>query len=492
MTGRRIGQAAGALAAAALAGCTVGPNFRGAPPQASPPHFGREPADVPGRTVETAVDPAWWTRFDDPELTSLVGRLSRENLDLQAAAERIGQARAARRIAAAQGLPHVQGRADYMRERASKNGVSSLFTPAPGAPLEYDQDETMLQASWELDLFGQVRRQVEARSADAQAQEEARNGLALAAVADLAQTYMQLRGVQARMRVVQRNLDAAETRRRLVRDRLRNGVATLSDIAQADAQAAAIGEDLPSLRAAQAQYVNALGLLLGQPPRALAAELTPAPGATPAAQPATPPRVPIGLPSDLLRRRPDLREAEARLHAATAETGVAVADFYPSVSLTGAYGVQSLSTNHLFDYASRMFNAGPTVSLPLFEGGRLRGVLQLRRSQQREAALAYRKTVLQAWREVDDALTAYAEIQHRQANVQGVEHDDQVALRVAEQRYRQGVETFIDVTAAQAAVFRDQDALAQAQTELETDLVRLYRALGGGWPALTREAPPAG
>ncbi|MBE7217167.1 MAG: efflux transporter outer membrane subunit [Caulobacteraceae bacterium] len=490
MTRLRRSRSLAALGAAAvLTGCTVGPDFHGPPPQAPAARFGAEPADTPSRTTGGAIDEAWWSSFGDPELSSLVERLARQNLDLKAAAERIVQARAARRIARAEGLPQVSGQAKYTRERESANGFASLEVPAPGAPLEFDLDDTSLQASWELDLFGRVRRAVEAADAGVQAQVQARRDLALTAVADLAQTYLQLRSIQAREAVVQRNLAAADVRRRLTRDRLRNGVATLSDIAQADAQAAAIGEDLPSLHQQDSQLINALGVLLALPPRALEAELRPPPGQPPAAQPGQPPRVPVGLPSELLRRRPDIRQAEANLHAATAETGVAVADFYPDVTLTGSYGNESLSTNHLFDYASRMFMAGPTVSLPIFQGGQLRGQLQLRRAQQREAALAYRRTVLQAWREVDDALTAYSDTQHRYGEIQHVRDEDRTALRVAEQRYVQGVENFIDVTAAQAAVFRDEDQLAQAQADISAALVRLYRALGGGWRSVEAVAP---
>ena len=478
---RRLGLSA--ALATALAGCTVGPDFHGPPPQSPAPHFAPSPTDVASRTREGAVDERWWRRFGDPELTSLIERLGAQNLDLQIAAERIVQARAERREVASQGLPHVEGQERYAHMRESKNGMLALIQPAPGAPLEYNQDDAMLQVSWELDLFGRVRRGVEAASADTDAEVEARHGLMLSAEGDLAQSYMQLRGVQAREAVVRSNLANADTRRRLVADRLRNGVANVSDAAQADAQAAAIGEDLPTLRAEEARLINALGLLLAEPPRSLETELTPAKGQPPAAQPAAPPSVPVGLPSGLLRRRPDIREAEARLHAATAQTGVAVAAFYPDVNLMGAYGDEALGVHHLFDYASRMFMVGPSVSLPIFEGGRLRGELQLRRSAEREAALSYRQAVLQAWRDVDDALTAYAEVQHRLDNVRHVAGADRVALSVAEQRYRQGVESFIDVTIAQTAVFRDQDALAQAQTDLEVALVRLYRALGGGWTA---------
>lgn len=470
-----VGAALAAFGALALAGCTVGPDFHPPAPDA-PPHFAPKPQDTPSRTVEAPVDAAWWASFGDPELSSLVDRLLRQNLDLQAAAERIDQARAQRRIAASEGLPHVDGRGGYRRQRISKNGRDSLLQTVPGAPAEFDVEAADLQASWELDLFGRVRRQVEGAGADLEAAEEDRRGALVSAAAELAQSYVQLRGVQAREAVVRRNLQAADVRRRLVNQRLAQGVATLSDIAEADAQASTIGEDLPTLVAQEARLVNAVGLLLAEPPGALHDELS-----TPARQPSGPPVVPVGLPSQLLRRRPDIRQAEARLHAATARTGVAVADFYPDLSLTGTYGQETLDAAHLFDFASRAFMVGPTLSLPIFRGGQLRGALEMRRAQEREAALAYRRAVLQAFRDVDDALTAYAEVQHRLKNVEGVERDDATALRVAQQRYTQGVETFIDVTVAQAELFRAQDARAQARTDREVDLVTLYRALGGGW-----------
>ena len=466
-----------------LAGCTVGPNFH--PPEpAAPPHYAPPPADVASRTVEAPVDAAWWNSFHDAELTSLINRLARDDLDLQTAEERIIAARARRRIAASAGLPHVEGNAVYQRIETSKNGLVSLVVPAPGAPTTFDFDQTQLQASWELDLFGRVRRATEAESANTQAAVEARRTIALEGEAELARNYVQLRGLQAREAVARRNVASADRRRALVRQRYDQGVATLSDVAQADAQAANIGEDLPNLHAMEAQAVNALGLLLGLAPRALRDELD-----APTAQPPLPPTVPVGLPSELARRRPDIRQAEARLHAATAQTGMAVADFYPDVNLMGSFGDQALSIDKLFAGGSGTFMAGPSVTLPIFEGGRLRGELQMRRAEEREAAVQYRRTVLQAWREVDDALTAYAEAQHRHGEMEGAARADATALRVAEQRYGQGVETFIDVTVAQASVFRDQDQLAQSDAEIRADLVALYAALGGGWAATEPAAP---
>lgn len=466
-----------------LTGCTVGPDF--SPPRVdAPAAFGSTRTDVASRTTAGDIDPRWWEAFHDAELSSLVARLAAQNLDLQQATERIEQARAIRRVVSAQGLPTVDGSANAARQRESENGVTSLTVPAPGAKPEFDLFSTMLTASWELDLFGRVRRMTEAADATVEAQVEARRGVALAAIADLAQTYFQYRLVQAQFDVLRRNLAIAERRRALVRNRFANGVATTLEVAQSDTQALAIAQDLPTLNTQSARLVNALGLLLAEPPRTLSAEL-----ARPAGQPAVPPAVPVGLPAALARRRPDVREAEDRLHAATAQTGVAVADFYPRLTLGGDFEFESLHLGSLFDWSARQFMVGPGISLPIFQGGRLTGTLRLRKSQQREAALQFRKVVLQAWHEVDNALVAYAEAQHRRVDAAATRDASRRALAAADQQYRAGVTTLIDVVVAQESVLRGESGVAQAQADLEQRLVDLYRALGGGWQAT--ESGPA-
>ena len=270
----------------------------------------------------------------------------------------------------------------------------------------------------------------------------------------------------------------------LVGKQFASGASNTLQIAQAQAQQATIAETLSPLRTREASLINAIGLLLALPPRALADELR-----APASQPSVPPLVPVGLAGDLVRRRPDIREAEARLHAATAQTGVAVADFFPQVSLNGAFGTQSLSTSNLFDWSSRMFMGGPSITVPLFEGGRLKGQLDLRKAEQREAALAYRQTVLQAWHDVDNALTAYAETQHRRGEILFNLNSNRTALAAAEERYAQGTVDFLNVISAQEAVLQSQDNLVQVDAELDGDLVALYRALGGGWSAVDAMAP---
>jgi NodT family efflux transporter outer membrane factor (OMF) lipoprotein len=262
----------------------------------------------------------------------------------------------------------------------------------------------------------------------------------------------------------------------LVNKRFGDGVATTLDLAQARAQQATIAATLPPLRTQEAELINIIGLLLGYAPRALEAELRRS-----RMVPRVPRRVPVGLPGSLVRRRPDVREAEARLHEATAQTGVAVANFYPDVTLNGAAGVESLHLSNLFSPTSTTFAVGPAVSIPIFEGGRLRGTLELRESQQREAAIFFQKTVLRAWKEVDDAMTAYREAQLRRADVARSVTENQAALSAARQRYQEGAIDFLNVITAQAQLLQSENDLADSDTQIATLLVNLYRALGGGW-----------
>jgi len=431
---------------------------------------------VPSRTVEGAVDIAWWKSFRDFQLSSLVERLVAQNLDLETAAERVIQSVAQRQVAASQGLPHIDGQSSTTYNRQSPNGTLSLLTPAPGAPLEYVLFHEGLTSSWQLDLFGRVRRAVEAADANTLAAVENRHGVALAAVAELAQSYIQLRGTQNRLGIAKRNLRLAEENVELVNKRFADGVATTLELAQSRAQRATIAATLPPLRIQEAELINAIGLLLGDAPRALEAELHRS-----QLLPRVPRKVPVGLPGTLIRRRPDVREAEARLHEATAQTGVAVASFYPDVTLNGAVGVESLRLSNLFSPTSTAFALGPSMSIPIFEGGRLRGVLALHESRQREAAILFQKTVLRAWKEVDDALTAYREVQRRRADVARSVTENQAALQAAKQRYSEGAIDFLNVIATQAQLLQSENDLADSDTQIAIDLVNLYRALGGGW-----------
>jgi NodT family efflux transporter outer membrane factor (OMF) lipoprotein len=459
-----------------LTGCTVGPDYQNPEIREAPAQSALDRASVPSRTVEGAVDIVWWKSFRDVQLTLLVERLVAQNLDLETAAERVIQSIAQRRVAASQGLPHIEGQSSSTYNRQSPNGTLSLLTPAPGAPLEYALFHDGLTSSWQLDLFGRVRRAVEAADANTLAAVENRHGVALAAVAELAQSYMQLRGTQNRLGIAKRNLRLAEENVELVNTRFGNGVATTLDLAQARAQQATIAATLPPLRTQEAELINAIGLLLGDAPRALEADLRRS-----QVLPRVPRKVPVGLPGTLVRRRPDVREAEARLHEATAQTGVAVASFYPDVTLNGALSVESLHLTNLFSPTSAAFVLGPSISLPIFEGGQLRGALALSESRQREAAVFFQKTVLRAWKEVDDALTAYREAQRRRADVARSVTENQAALQAARQRYSEGAIDFLNVITTQAQLLQSENDLADSDTQIAIYLVSLYRALGGGW-----------
>ncbi|MBS0641936.1 MAG: efflux transporter outer membrane subunit, partial [Proteobacteria bacterium] len=331
-------------------------------------------------------------------------------------------------------------------------------------------------ASWELDLWGRIRRAVESSTASSTAAEEAQRAALLSTLAEVARDYIALRGTQAQLQIARDNVKIAQQSLSLTQQRAAGGVTTDLDVANASAQLRATLADIPVLEQQEAELINALSFLLGQAPNALRADLE-----TANPVPPVPRRVPIGIPSELARRRPDIREAEAKLHAATADIGVAQAAFYPAVTLNGSVGLQALQFAKVFDLDSRLYSLGPGVSVPLFEGGRLRATLQLRESQQQEAALIYQRTVLQAWREVDDALTAYQAQQARRDQLIQSVADNKRALALAQDRYATGIASFLDVLTAQRSLLLTQLELQRSTTIVSTNLVALYKALGGGW-----------
>ena len=328
----------------------------------------------------------------------------------------------------------------------------------------------------ELDLWGRVRRSVESAQASELASVEAQRGVLLSALADVARDYLQLRGAQLRLAIARENLQSSEQSLQLTQQRAAGGVTTDLDVANASAQVHTISAEIPGLEQQAASLINALSLLLGQPPNALRADLEQAKPVPP-----VPPEVPVGLPGELVRRRPDIRQAEAQLHAATADIGVAVANFYPTVTLNGSVGFQALQWNTLWDLNARQWSLGPGISVPIFQGGQLRSTLQLRKAQQQEAAIAWQKALLQAWHDVDNALTAYRTEQARRDQLSAAVEQNRRALALAQSRYQQGVTSFLDVLDAQRSLLATQQSLADATTTVSTNLVALYRALGGGW-----------
>lgn len=502
------------VAALLLGGCTVGPDFERPQLWSPASWFGARPR--PARLeaimpVAEPVDAEWWTRFNDPVLTGLVRRVAAGNLEVRTAAIRLAQSRAQRGIAGADQFAQLNGNASYTRQRQSRQGVISLLgggaggsgSASPGAQANglggrqggvpnsagigaFDLFQGGFDASWELDLWGRVRRSIESADAALEASTEARRAQLLSSIAEVARDYVQLRGTQETLRITRANLAAARESVQLTSERARGGLATDLDVANARAQLESTAATIPQLEQQEAQSINAIGLLLGMPPASLQAELSPRKPVPP-----VPPRVPVGLPSELARRRPDIRQAEAQLHAATADIGMAKADFYPKLTLSGSVALQALQVRNL-GFSAGTYSYGPSLTIPLFEGGRLRGTLQLREAQQQEAAVNYQRTVLQAFTDVDNALIAFAAEQRRRSSLVEQVAQSRRAFSLAQGQYRQGISDFLQVLTAQRTVLSAEQQLSDSTATVSANLVSLYKALGGGWEAdLPVEGPAA-
>lgn len=457
-----------------LGGCVMGPDFK-TPETPLAGHWANTPSQSGhSGTAESPVDMRWWDSFGDTQLSALVREAQTRNFDLQMAASRLEQSRAMRRQVAADTLPAVDGSAGYSRSRNSQRGLND--PSGKEGKQAFNLWNGGLGISWEADLWGRVKRSVEVADASVQMAEEDRHAVQLLVIVQTAQDYIELRSTQQGLAVVEQNLHIAQRSLELTRLQLKEGVATDLEVSEAAAQVAEIQARLAPLQQHSAQLINALSLLLAREPRALQQQLS-----TPANVPSYAATVPIGLPSELAERRPDIRRAQAQLHAATAAIGVAEADFYPRITLSGNVGFQALQLSDLGSWGSRSFAFGPGLSVPLFEGGRLKGALQLQEGRQQEAGIGFQKTVLRAWHEVDDALVAYQANQRRRDSLlQAVAHN-QRALDSVHQQYTQGTVDFLNVLTVQNALLANQAALVDSTAQVSLSLVDLYGALGGGW-----------
>ncbi len=502
--------------AGALAACTVGPNFRPPPPPGVAAwHNLADQPDI-AVTPSSDPDPAWWNGFHDGILTQLINQVIADNPTVREAVLRVVESHQNVVTAAAAGLPTLSGNASYMREQLGTKGIlesngaySQLdrladansplnqFAPGSGAAIgnagtgalnQFTAPVNLYQyglsSTWELDLFGTVRRSVEAARASTEAQKEAANDAVVMLEGQVAQTYFELRGAQLLEQQYLQDVQVAQDSLQLTADRAARGLTTDLDVEQARTQLYSERSQVAAYEKQAQQAIDQLDMLVGQPPGALDALL-----AVPAPLPAVPNVVGIGVPSGLARRRPDIREAEATLHAATANVGVAVASFYPDVSLMGSTGLRATDINFLTNWASLFYSFGPTVSLPIFEGGRLVANLKTARARQEEAALNYRNTVLNALREVEDALVAYRldQVAGEQA-VDTVQAAD-LSYTLSNSRYTNGLSSFIDVLDAERTQVSARQQLLQSNEMLATDVVTLYTALGGGWTAVAGQLP---
>ena len=466
-----------------FAGCEVGPDYHR--PVVEMPAEWSGPTEVGAGTTRPSTRPttgpvapttrpvdlsAWWEGFNDPVLTGLIKEASESNLSRQQAASRVRQARYSRTISASALWPQVNTSGSYTRSgRDSGGGLGSNDLYRAG-----------VDASWEVDVFGHVRRDVEAADAEIEATEFDEQDVLVSLAAEVGLNYVDLRSFQRQIEISKSNLAAQRRSYDLTRRQFQGGFVSGLDVTNAEAQVASTESQIPLLEAAERQAIYALSVLLGKPPGALVAELTAA-GEGRGAIPGSPPEVPVGLPSELLRRRPDIRRADAQVHAAVARVGVATADLYPRFFLNGSAGVSADKPVGLLSWSNTAFSIGPSVSWPLFTAGRIRASIGAQNESAIQATLAYRQTILTALQEVEFSLIDYAKEQEHRKGLAAAAAANRRAVELATTLYTQGNTDFLNVLSAQRSLYAAELALVQSDRTLATSLVSLYKALGGGW-----------
>lgn len=462
-----------------LTACAVGPNYRH-PQPSIPPQWTAPAANGTRPGVEPTND-EWWKSFHDAELASLITRAAQANYDVKISVARLEEARAASGIVNSSFYPQIG--AGVSAERLRQIGVGLRPSPQNAGtvhpeifPYEIDNYRGSFDASWEIDVFGRIRRQAEAARADVRASEQDRRNVLITVFGDVGRYYAELRGLQLRLEIANKNVSVAEDELKLTRDLAQAGQVTQRDVAQAEAQLESTRAQIPQLNAAIETSIHRLSVLTGQQPGALDGELS-----AKSPLPVLPPDVPVGLPSDLLTRRPDIQSAEAQLTAATARVGVAKADYFPTFTLFGSAGRQAAQLHELTLGLGNFFAAGPSISVPVFTGGRIRSNVAVQDARVREAWAAYQKTVLTSLEETENALVNYADEQSRRDHLKATVLASQDALDLANAQYRAGLADFLTVLDSERTLFANQDLLAQSDTALVVELVATYKALGGGW-----------
>ncbi len=525
--------------AALLAGCAVGPSYHAPkpalpaayPPGSSAPSAARAEEDAPALAE-------WWRAFADPELDALLARALADNRDLKQAVSRLREARAERGVVAAGLWPQGDLSAGYNRSRGSQNvvlplgalagssggsagGGSTGSSSAAGSPGQHADAlsaaggasgasagsgggggaaslggpqspfgdgglpgvttnlyQAGFDAAWELDVFGGTRRAIQSADAEIAAAAEGQRAVRVSLLAEVATLYAELRRGQAQLDLTRRTVAAQRRTLGIVRAKARQGLANTSDVARQAGVTASTEAMLPALEAAERGQEHALAYLLGVEPEALVGELT-----ARRAWSALPPTVPAGVPSDLLRRRPDIRQAERSVASASAQIGVATASLYPSFSLTGSFGVDSSDLRHLPEWSSRYYSIAPGIHWPILEWNRLHAGIRVQNELEAQALLTYENTIAQALREVADALVKYEKEQERREALARAAEADARARDLADDGYRRGLTDLLSVLDAERTALAAETALAGSDGALRTDLIGLYKALGGGWDA---------
>lgn len=456
------------------AACTVGPDYSPPGHVVAGDWVSLAGASAHGQVSDQTGDLSrWWKTFDDRDLDLLMDRAVEANLDLALAESRIREARAARGVAAADFAPQVEASAGAQRSRRSENAGNT-------APNRSDPTVNLFQigfdAAWELDIFGGTRRAVEASRADIEVAIENRRDAVVTLLAEVGRNYIELRTAQQRIVIAERNVAAQADTFSLANSRARAGINSDLDAAQASALLSSTQASIPALQAQARQAMYRLGVLLGQDPGMLVDQLSPT-----GHLPETSESVPAGLPSELLRRRPDIRAAERSIAAATARVGVATADLYPRFTILADLGLQSEAANSLIDAPSRYWTMSPGIRWPILDGSRIRSNILVQTEREEQALIGYERTILHALADVETAITAYINEHERRDFLAASLEASRRAVELAVSQYSSGLTAFLAVLDAQRTLFQAEDMLLQSESRLAENLIALYKALGGGW-----------
>jgi NodT family efflux transporter outer membrane factor (OMF) lipoprotein len=458
-----------------LSGCMVGPNYER--PVVEVPDVWQEAATAKVTEGEAPLQ-TWWTVFDDPKLTDLIDRAQASNLDLKRAVWRIQEARALRGVAKGELLPGVQGTGDVSREKQSENVVPQEELAEPTSFFSLGVD-----ATWELDVFGRIRRSIEVADAQLGASVEDYRDVLVTLLADVAFNYLELRTLQLRITYAEANVLAQRETLQITIDRFNAGLVSRLDITQAESNLASTEARIPPLRAGLTAALNRLAVLLGESPGVLDAELN-----KPTDIPVPPDEIAVGLPAELLRQRPDVRLAERQLAAATAQIGVQTANLYPRFSLFGFLGIGATDAGDLFSGSSGTWGIGLPIRWNIWQGGRIRATIKATEARTEQALLFYEQSVLLALEEVENSMVTYQQERLRRDKLLEAAEASERSVELVRTQYMAGLTNFQNVLDTQRSLFNQQDQLAESEGILVQSLVALYKSLGGGWsPMLVSE-----
>lgn len=458
----------------ALAGCAVGPNYK-QPTTSMPAHYKAEALGSwkKGRPLDHVPKGDWWKVFGDTTLNELESRASGANQELKAAFARVEEARATARVTRSELLPTLNADPSYTRQRYSPNQVPSF------GDITANNYRAPLDLSYEIDLWGRVRRGFESARDNAQASVAAFHNVLLVLHADVAQNYFELRALDAEISTVTSTVGLRKQQVQLVRSRFEHGIGNKLDVARAETELASTEADAASLAKRRAEMENALAILIGENPSTFKFAATAGKDGTnwnPA-----PPEIPAGLPADLLERRPDVAEAERQLAAANARIGVAKAAFFPVLRLTGSGGYVSGDVESLFNWDSRVWSIGPSLSLPIFAGGRNLANYRHSKSEYKEVLARYRQSILVAFGDVENSLAGIHFLANQAAAQDRAVTNSRQAADLAGERYRAGIVSYLEVVDAGRVALQAERASAQLSGERLIASVQLIKALGGGW-----------